>query len=180
MQVQDQNIQEEVKESGLESMEDVTFDQIMDEIDQKDKPSQPDDDTQITFLGAEPYNQINLRDGDSDSGLRYMPDDDLVSLTGFETLDSADDDSKEGTGDTFYASADMPAQSDPLGHLHEEMHILDNKIDQLESSITKKVTDDIHSFLPLIVVDSLKENLHGLLSEALKNTLPQLIKDSIK
>ncbi|GKG59157.1 hypothetical protein Tco_0602866, partial [Tanacetum coccineum] len=47
-----------------------------------------------------------------------MPDDDLVSLTCFETPDSADDDSKEGTGETFYDSADMPAQSDPLGHLY--------------------------------------------------------------
>ncbi|GKA88363.1 retrovirus-related pol polyprotein from transposon TNT 1-94 [Tanacetum coccineum] len=186
----------------LESMEDVTFDQFMDETDQKDKvaekpenpfdtefeikiikrfqPSQPDDDTQITFLGAEPYNQTNLKDGDSDSGLRSMPDDDLVSLTGFESPDSADDDSKEGTGETFYASVDMPAQSDPFGHLHEQMRILDNKIYQLESSITKKVMDDIHSSVPSIIVDSLKENLHGLLSEALKNTLPQLIKDSIK
>ncbi|GJT88115.1 hypothetical protein Tco_1069832 [Tanacetum coccineum] len=183
-------------------MEDVTFDQFMDETDQKDKvaekpenpfdtefeikiikrfqPSQPDDDTQITFLGAEPYNQTNLKDGDYDSRLRSMPDDDLVSLTGFESPDSADDDSKEGTGETFYASADMPAQSDPFGHLHEQMRILDNKIYQLESSITKKVTDDIHSSVPSIIVDSLKENLHGLLSEALKNTLPQLIKDSIK
>ncbi|GJR95808.1 putative retrotransposon protein [Tanacetum coccineum] len=80
-----------------------------------------------------------------------MLDDDLVSLTGFETFDSADDKSKEGTGETFYASADMPAQSDPLGHLHEELRILNNKIDQLESSITKKVTDDIQSSVPSIV-----------------------------
>ncbi|GJY41164.1 hypothetical protein Tco_0428434 [Tanacetum coccineum] len=34
-----QNVQEEVKEFGLESMEDVTFDQITDEIDQKNKDS---------------------------------------------------------------------------------------------------------------------------------------------
>nr|GEY45133.1 hypothetical protein [Tanacetum cinerariifolium] len=39
-QVLDQNIQEEVKESGLESMGDVTFDQIMDEIDQKTKAAE--------------------------------------------------------------------------------------------------------------------------------------------
>ncbi|GJY18706.1 retrovirus-related pol polyprotein from transposon TNT 1-94 [Tanacetum coccineum] len=87
--VQDQNIQEEVKESGLESIEDVTFDQIMDEIDQKNKaaekpespfdidseikiikrfqPSQPDDDAQITFLGVEPYNQTKSRDDDIQS-----------------------------------------------------------------------------------------------------------------
>nr|GEU97437.1 hypothetical protein [Tanacetum cinerariifolium] len=193
---------EEVKESGLESMKDVTFDQIINEIDQKNKaaknpessfdteseiriikrfqPSQFDDNAQITFLGAEPYNQTKSTDGDSDSELRFMPDDDLVFLTGFETPDSADDDFKEGTGETFYAFVDMPAQLDPLSHLHEDLCILNNKIDQVDSSITKKVTDDIQSLVPLIVADSLKENLPSLLSEALQNTLPQLIKESIK
>ncbi|GKA41730.1 retrovirus-related pol polyprotein from transposon TNT 1-94 [Tanacetum coccineum] len=38
--VLDQNVQEEVKESGLESMGDVTFEQIMDEYDQKNKAAQ--------------------------------------------------------------------------------------------------------------------------------------------
>nr|GEY21072.1 hypothetical protein [Tanacetum cinerariifolium] len=101
-------------------------------------------------------NQTKSRDGDSDSRLRSMLDDDLVSLTGFETPDSADDDSKEGNDETFYAFDDMPAQSDPLGHLHEELSILNNKIDQLESNITKEVTDDIKSFVRSIVADSLK------------------------
>ncbi|GJY90167.1 hypothetical protein Tco_0505363 [Tanacetum coccineum] len=111
---------EEVKESGMESMEDITFDQIIDEIDQKHKAAE-----------------------NPESPLRSMLDDDLVSLTGFKTPDSTNDDFKEGTSESFYASANMPAQSDPLGHLHEELCILNNKIDQLESSITKKVTDDI-------------------------------------
>ncbi|GJX47459.1 reverse transcriptase domain-containing protein [Tanacetum coccineum] len=110
---------EEVKESGLESMKDVTFDQIMNEIDQKNKAAENPESP-----------------SDIESGIKI--------IKSFETPDSADDDSKEGTGETFYASADMPAQSDPLGHLHEEPRILNNKIDQLESSITKKVTDDIY------------------------------------
>ncbi|GJY42795.1 hypothetical protein Tco_0431008 [Tanacetum coccineum] len=178
---------EEVKEFGLESMEDVTFNQIMDEIDKENKaveklkspfdteseikiikrfqPSQSDDDAQITFLGAEPYNQTKSTNGDFDSDLRSMLDDELVSLTGFKTLDSADDKSKEGTGETFYASADMPAQSDPLGHLHEELRILNNKIDQLESSITKKVTDDIQSSVPSI--DSIKQSVLKYIEEKL-------------
>ncbi|GKA66111.1 hypothetical protein Tco_0765919 [Tanacetum coccineum] len=109
-----------------------------------------------------------------------MPDDDLVSLTGFETPDSADNDSQEGTAKTFNAFVDMPAQSDPLGHLHEELRTLNTKVDQLESSISKKVTGDIQSSVRSIVADTLKENLLGLLSKALKNTLPQMIKDSIK
>ncbi|GJY16642.1 hypothetical protein Tco_0387064 [Tanacetum coccineum] len=97
----------------------------------------------ITFLGSEP---IGMED-DSDSGLHFMPDDDL---------------------------------SDPLGHHHEELRTLNTKVDQLESSISKKVTDDIQSSIPSIVVNALKANLPGLLSEALKNTHPQMIKDLIQ
>ncbi|GJW61250.1 hypothetical protein Tco_0110585 [Tanacetum coccineum] len=154
---------------------------LMDEIDQKNKvaqeqpessydteseikiikrfqSSQPDDDAQITSLGAEllnfEYDQTkSTRHGDSDSdfGVRSMSDDELASLTCFKTPNSADNDSKEGTAKTSNASADMPAQSDPLGHLHEELHTLNTKVDQLESSISKKVTDDIQSFVPSIV-----------------------------
>ncbi|GKB82125.1 hypothetical protein Tco_0949020 [Tanacetum coccineum] len=61
---------------------------------------------------------------DSDSGLHSMPDDDLASLTGFKTTDFADNDSKEGTAETFHASADTQAQSDPLGYLYEELRTL--------------------------------------------------------
>ncbi|GKC81591.1 hypothetical protein Tco_1137308 [Tanacetum coccineum] len=128
--VLDQNIQNEVKESGLESMRDVTFEQIMDEYDQKNKaaqedpekpyyteseikiikrfqPSQPaDDDAQITFLGSEPYMEIDQTskkaDSDeTDSGLQSMPDDDLASLSGFEAEDSDDEDSQSNHQDNL-------------------------------------------------------------------------------
>ncbi|GJY86334.1 putative reverse transcriptase domain-containing protein [Tanacetum coccineum] len=130
MQVLDLNVQEEVKESGLESIGDVTFEQLIDEFDQQnmaaqEKPeslydteskikvikrfqlSQPDDDAQITFLG-------------------------------FETLEAANNDSQTGTADNFNASADMPAQSDSLGHLHEELRTLNTKVDQ--STVNKSPT----------------------------------------
>ncbi|GJZ20382.1 retrovirus-related pol polyprotein from transposon TNT 1-94 [Tanacetum coccineum] len=131
-----------------------------------------DDDAQITFLGVEPshfeYDQSKSTmhgASDSDSGLRLMLDDDLASLTCFETPDSADDDSKEGTAKAFYASADMPVQSDPLGPLHEELRILNTKIDKLKSSIAKKVTDDVQSSL---IKDSIKQSI----SESIKEKLP--------
>ncbi|GJZ78588.1 hypothetical protein Tco_0643425, partial [Tanacetum coccineum] len=73
----------------------------------------------------------------SDSVLWSMPDDELASLTGFETLDSTDNESQKGTVETFPASADKPTQSDLLGHLHEELCTLTSKVNQLESSITK-------------------------------------------
>ncbi|GKC10132.1 hypothetical protein Tco_1001742 [Tanacetum coccineum] len=171
--VLDQNDQEEVKEYGLESMgmslltrswmklirrmrllkkkPESPYD-IESEIKiiKWFQPRQPDDDAQIMFLGAEPshfdYDQTKSTmhvDYDSDFGLRSMPDDDLVSLTGFETPESNDNDSQEGTAETFNASTDMPAQSDLFDHLLEELRTLSTKVDQLESSISKKVTDDI-------------------------------------
>ncbi|GKA41731.1 hypothetical protein Tco_0734391 [Tanacetum coccineum] len=116
-----------------------------------------------------------------------MLEDNLVSLAGFETPDSAKAIADKffetlagGADETLNASADMPAQSDPVGHLQEEMRILNTKVDQLESNISKKVVDDIQSSIPLLVVDTLKAHLLGLLSGALKNTLPQMLKDSIK
>ncbi|GKC73721.1 hypothetical protein Tco_1119604, partial [Tanacetum coccineum] len=124
----------------------------------------------------------DAKEGDASeslSGLRSMPDDDLASMTGFEIQDSDDHVFEEGT-ETLHASADKPTQSDPLGHLHEELYLLHNKVNQLESSITKHVSDSIQSTMPLIVTNTLKEQLPGLLSNALKDTLPRLIKDSIK
>nr|GEY44342.1 hypothetical protein [Tanacetum cinerariifolium] len=191
LQVLDQNIQEEVKGSGLEYMRDVTFKQIMDEYDQQYKtgqevpespydteskikiikrfqPYQPTDDDQITFLGSKPFDmEIDQTTKKADSYeidyvLQSMPDDDLASLSGFEAEDSDDegfeaedsDDegsqsnhqdnlSKESTVGTLNASDDMPAQSDPLGHLQKELRTLNTKFNQLESSISKKVTIDI-------------------------------------
>ncbi|GJZ32052.1 hypothetical protein Tco_0577488 [Tanacetum coccineum] len=116
----------------------------------------------------------DVEEGDASeslSSLRSMPDDDLAFNSGFETRDSADHVSEEGT-DTLHASAGKSAQSDPLGHLHAEMGILNTKIDQLESSISKKVAEDMKSSVPVIVANTLKAQLPGLLSDALKDTFP--------
>ncbi|GKC41336.1 hypothetical protein Tco_1059058 [Tanacetum coccineum] len=92
----------------------------------------------------------------SDSRLRSMPDDDLASLTGFDSQDSFDHISDACT-ETLHASADKTAQSDPLGHLHEELCLLNNKVNQLESILANQVSETIQSFVPLIVADTLKE-----------------------
>ncbi|GKA58973.1 hypothetical protein Tco_0758286 [Tanacetum coccineum] len=81
---------------------------------------------------------------ETDSGLQSMPDDDIASLLDFKTEDSG----------------------------NEELRTLNTKADQLEFNISKKVTDDIQSSVPLIFADALKVNFPGLLLEALKNTLP--------
>nr|GFD19958.1 hypothetical protein [Tanacetum cinerariifolium] len=143
-------------------MGNVTLEQIMDEYVQKNKPA---DEDHITFLGSEPVNMEidqtkstkNDDSNETDYELQSMPKDDLVSLSGFEATNFDDDGSqsnhqdnlsKEGTAETLNASADMPAQSDPLGHLQKELRTLNTKVDQLESSISKKVTDAIYSSVP--------------------------------
>ncbi|GKC77994.1 hypothetical protein Tco_1128768 [Tanacetum coccineum] len=193
---------EEVKAPRLESIGDVTFEQIMDEIDQQNQaaqdkletpydteseikiikrfqPSQPDDDAQITFLNVEPYDPTKSRDADSDSdsGLQSMPDDDLPSLSGFETPDSQDEDSQ--SDDNLHASVDVPAKSDPLGYLQEELRTLSTKVDNLESTISKKVSEDVQSSVASFVTTTLKDLLPSLLLEALKETLPSLIQASV-
>nr|GEU69276.1 retrovirus-related Pol polyprotein from transposon TNT 1-94 [Tanacetum cinerariifolium] len=152
---------EEVKDDGFKAMEEVTFEQIMDEVDSKTQ---------------------DVKEGDASesfSGLRSMPDDNLASISGFESQDSTDHVSEEDI-EALHAFADKPTLLDPFGHLHAELGILNTKIDQLESKISKKVSEDMKSSVPVIVVDTLKEQLPGLLSDALKDTLPKLVKDFIK
>ncbi|GKA17197.1 hypothetical protein Tco_0697034 [Tanacetum coccineum] len=157
MQVLDQNVEEEVKDTRFVVMEGFTFKQIIDEVDLKTQGAQEnaespfDTESEIkiiksyqaaTISGSLFINPSSLYDQDQNvinitpkdakegeaskslSGLRYMPDDDLASLS---------------------------TQSDPLGHLQEELNLLNNKVDQLETSISKKVVDDIQSSIPTIL-----------------------------
>ncbi|GJT78345.1 hypothetical protein Tco_1045070 [Tanacetum coccineum] len=161
--VQDQNVQEEIKESGLESMKDITFDQIMDEIDQKNTDAEKAEspyDTESEFKIIKSFQAAAVSDA-FDSVLRSMPDDDLASLIGFETSVSIDNGSQEGTAETFYASADKPAQSNPLGHLHEELCTLTTK-----DSIKHSVSESIEEKLPLFdaqVQQTLKDQLLNII-----------------
>ncbi|GJR37615.1 hypothetical protein Tco_1213299 [Tanacetum coccineum] len=125
-------------------MNEPTFEQLMDKVDNlkeaaQEKPkSSYDTESEIKIIKS--YQEREA----SNSGLCSMPNDDLDSLTGFDSQAFTDHDSEE------------------------------------ESSISKKVAEDMKSSVPVIVVDTLKELLPGILLEALKNNLPQLIKDSIK
>ncbi|GJZ93749.1 retrovirus-related pol polyprotein from transposon TNT 1-94 [Tanacetum coccineum] len=104
----DKNIEEEVKDIGFVAMEEVTFEQIMDEVDSKARGAQE--------------NEKDVEEGDASEslfGLRSMPNDDLASISGFKTQDSADHVSKVGI-DTLHTFANNSSQSDPVGHLHAE------------------------------------------------------------
>nr|GEV20068.1 hypothetical protein [Tanacetum cinerariifolium] len=149
--VLDQKVEETVQESGFVAMKDVTFEKIMDEF----------------------YSETRVHCSSIDQ--------DVIDITPKDTEDGDASEClwpKEGT-ETLHAFVDKLAQSDPLGHLHEELYLLHKKVNQLESSITKHVSDFIQSTVPLIVTNTLKDQLPGLLLNALKYTLPQFIKDSI-
>nr|GEV70640.1 putative ribonuclease H-like domain-containing protein [Tanacetum cinerariifolium] len=165
--VLDQNVDGEVKDTRFVAMEEVTFKQIMDEVDTQNQDAQTDEspydtESEIKIKTLRKEMPLTL------SGLRSMPDDDLASFSGFETQDFADHVSEEGI-DILLDSADKPALSDPFGHLQEELNLLNNKVDQVESSISKKMAD-IQSSIPTIVTDTLEAKL----SESIAKELPQV------
>nr|GEZ79609.1 hypothetical protein [Tanacetum cinerariifolium] len=75
---------------------------------------------------------------------------------------------EEEDTETLHASADKPALSDPLDHLQVELGILNTKIDQLKSSISKKVVEDIKSSIPLD-----KDSIKSFVSESISEELLQ-------
>ncbi|GJS72908.1 retrovirus-related pol polyprotein from transposon TNT 1-94 [Tanacetum coccineum] len=87
-QVLDQNIKEEVKDAGLKSIGDVTFEQIMDEIDQKNKATQE--------LPESPY--------DTESEIKFIKSFKVVTISGSFSIDQEEE---EHTADadniTFWA-----------------------------------------------------------------------------
>ncbi|GJZ24005.1 hypothetical protein Tco_0561464 [Tanacetum coccineum] len=125
--VLDQNIEEEVKDDGFVAME--------------------EDEINITPKDA--------KEGEASkslSGLRFMPDDDLASVFGFETQDSADLDSQESTAETFHASADEPAQSDPFDSI--KIFVLESIAEELPQvdaqsqrfvSLQKELSKSLHT-----------------------------------
>nr|GFA26620.1 hypothetical protein [Tanacetum cinerariifolium] len=91
-----------------------------------------------------------------------MPDDEVQSIFGFEATNSYEETIADNIFDevtNLTASADKP--SNPLGHLQVEITSLSTKVDQLESSICKKVTKDIQSSVPSLIAAVLKEQLPG-------------------
>ncbi|GKA48980.1 hypothetical protein Tco_0741938 [Tanacetum coccineum] len=155
----------ELAEEQVNQPKTAEAEKIMDEIDQKNaatqkkpespydieseikiikwfQPRQPDD-AQIMFLGAEPYHfdydqtkSTMHVDYDSDFGLRSMPDDDLVSLTGFETPESDDNDSQEGTAETFNAPLNASYQNLLINSWRTAT--LRHKVSHLESALSNE------------------------------------------
>ncbi|GJU61114.1 hypothetical protein Tco_1238880 [Tanacetum coccineum] len=143
-----------------------------------------DDEDQITFLGPVCDEIDKLVKEPTDFDLHSMPDDEVESISGFEAADS----NEEETGNTadnildkiddLKASADNT--SDPLGHLQTDISSLSNKVENLESSLSKTVSSKLEESVPRMVADAFKERMPELISETLKNIIPNIIEESIQ
>ncbi|GJV23999.1 retrovirus-related pol polyprotein from transposon TNT 1-94 [Tanacetum coccineum] len=188
--VLDQNVKEE-NDAEFVAMEEVaeeqslefpTVEQVLDEADIINKviqetPESPyDTESEIKVVKSFLMSHISeLQDQtmhdseeiadiheDSDSDLQSMPDDDLRSVSGFDTADS-DDTHENEVSKSDHIFQDDNAFTERLGlpdhmdHIWEEFSSLHSKLGDMESFI-----------------------LSSFLSDALKDTFPQFLKDSIR
>ncbi|GKC57228.1 hypothetical protein Tco_1084826 [Tanacetum coccineum] len=141
----------------------------------------------------------------ANSDLELMLDDEIESISGFEADDDDEDDHSENKVELskndearvdnvikelvdmvnsqdakLNASADKPAESNPLGHLQDTFNSLFAKVKNLESSLSQRGDDKIDESVPRMVADAIEERLPKLLSDTLKNILLDLLKDSVK
>ncbi|GJR45139.1 retrovirus-related pol polyprotein from transposon TNT 1-94 [Tanacetum coccineum] len=119
--------------------------------------SQITKDAEVTLMGSRPMN-MDSQTADSEFELESMPDDDLQSISGFETSvsDSSHDVSHlEHTSWEKTTFAKFQSLSGNLDHVCVE------------------------SYVPNLISHSLKAQIPGLLFDALKTSLPQLLKESL-
>nr|GEZ07470.1 hypothetical protein [Tanacetum cinerariifolium] len=134
--------------------------------------SQITKDVEVTLMGSRPMD-MDSQITDSEFELESMLDDVLQSLSGVETYvsDSSHDVShSEHTSWEKTASVEFQSLSGHLDHVCEEVSLLHYKVQEMESSITQKVSDDIKSSVSDLISHSLKAQLPGILSDALKTT----------
>ncbi|GJT76859.1 retrovirus-related pol polyprotein from transposon TNT 1-94 [Tanacetum coccineum] len=147
--------EEFVKEFGLESVRDIPLEEFGGADAKLDTDESPYDTESEIKRVEEP----------ADSGLHFMPDDEVMLISRFEAAESNDKGteftetkvslthSEEATADnildemaTLKAFADKP--SDPLGHLRAKIFSLSTKVENLESSLAKKVINTLEDSVP--------------------------------
>ncbi|GJT42467.1 hypothetical protein Tco_0951182 [Tanacetum coccineum] len=207
--VLDQNIIEE-KDVGVCSLEEPTFEQLMDEVDKQSKAAQEEpespydteseikivksfksswsihpeidqtNDANITFIGSGPIN-MEL-DGTCDD-LHSMPSDDLTSLTGFETPDSSDKEFNSATKEHLADNLNATSDGDiALPNASAGVLALSDPLGHLRRELTtiSSKVDQLESCITKNVFEELKSFMHTLVSDALKEILPGLLADALK
>ncbi|GJV42517.1 hypothetical protein Tco_1420957 [Tanacetum coccineum] len=111
------------------------------------------------------------------SDLQSMPNDELRSVSGFETVESDNfPDNEVSTSNHIvqddYASTECISLPDHMDHICEEVSSLHSKLGDFESSIA-----EIKSSLPTLVNNALKEQLPELLSATLKDYMQSKLQD---
>ncbi|GJR15009.1 hypothetical protein Tco_0797661 [Tanacetum coccineum] len=144
-------------------------------------------------MSKDPKPSNNLQD---ESDLESMPGDEIGSVSESENLESDEDDthsqnvelSKSEERDAnnlideladMNAFTDKPSLIDSLGQLQNEISNLNSKVQNLESSITKQVTDKLEELVPSLVATTLKETLLELISKSLKTAIPQITAETV-
>ncbi|GJS80606.1 hypothetical protein Tco_0730487 [Tanacetum coccineum] len=185
MQVQEQNVEMEVKSSKLIYMGDVMFEQLMDEYDKKQsanveksespydteseikvvkrfQPTQTDDEDHITFLGPVYDNMDQRVDEQANFDRHLMPNDEVESISGFEATDSKE----KGTKNTETKINLTQSEEATANNILDEMSNLKASVDKPSdplghlraeiSSLSNKV-DNLESFLAENVSRKLEE-----------------------
>ncbi|GJX91245.1 hypothetical protein Tco_0344571 [Tanacetum coccineum] len=168
---------EEKKKAEDHSSDILTIEQLLDEVDKQN--SDVTKDAEVTFMGSEPMD-MDSQTIDSEFELESMPDDDLQSLSGFETSvsDSSHDVSySEHTSWEKTTFAEFQSLSGHLDHVCEEVSLLHYKVKEMEYSIAQKVSDDINPLLPQLLKESLTPFIP---SESVAKEQAQLNKQVVK
>ncbi|GJZ75234.1 zinc finger, CCHC-type containing protein, partial [Tanacetum coccineum] len=172
---------DEFVHSELHSIGDVALESFNDPADE----SPYDPESEIKFMkrfkplidDAEPLITSMAKehsDMEEDSDLASIPDDEVGSPSGSQTSETEEDTqsepvlSKSEERDAnnvidelakLKASADKP--SDPLGHLKAKITSLSTKVNQLETSITNKVSEEIQTSVPSLITEALKQQTNA-------------------
>ncbi|GJR95780.1 hypothetical protein Tco_0267954 [Tanacetum coccineum] len=120
---------------------------------------------------------------EADSNLHSMPDDEVQSISGFETTDSHEEGSDEtDTKNTLSQSIEtiVDKSSDPLGSLKIEVSSLTFRVANLESTIASKVVLQLEELAPLMISDAFEERMPELLSDTLRSILPNIIEETLQ
>ncbi|GKC90541.1 hypothetical protein Tco_1151190 [Tanacetum coccineum] len=189
----------EFVDSGILSMGDVS----LESLNKATNESPYDTESEIKFVkrfkpvpnDEEPlFKSVSNKESDTkeDSELASILDDEVRSPSAFQTSESEEDSqsepllskSKERDADyildeinDLQASADKP--TDTTSHLQAEITSLSTKVNQMESNITKKVSEEIQTSVPTLITKALKQQLPGML-KCFEANLSTLVKNHTK
>ncbi|GJY93272.1 hypothetical protein Tco_0509054 [Tanacetum coccineum] len=160
---------------------------IIDDYDQKVKDAQAkpeipfDTKSKISFVKS--YRVATISEEEADSNLHSIPDDEVQSISRFETTDSHKEGNDEtDTKNTLSQSIETitDKSSDPLGSLMIEVSSLTSRVANLESTIASKVVLQLEESVPRMVSDAFEERMPELLSDTLRFILPNVIEETLQ